>query len=77
MKPHLIDEAKSMFENTNVQITVDGQRHLGATIGTQEFIETYAAQMITKWISEIDSLATVAYSSHAAYTAFVYGPIGR
>jgi len=32
VKPDLIDEAKSMFENTNVQITVNGQRHLGVAI---------------------------------------------
>jgi len=77
VKPDLVDEAKSRFENTNVQITVNGQRHLGASIGTQEFIETYVAQMM-KCISEIDSIAAVACSNpHAAYTAFVHGAIGR
>lgn len=78
VKPDLINEAKSMFEKTNVQITDNGQRHLGAAIGTQEFIETYAAQVITKWVSQIDSLAAVACSSpHATYTAFILGAIGR
>jgi len=78
VKPDLVDETKTMFEDTNVQITVNGQRHLGAAIGIQEFIEAYVAQMITKWISEIDSLVAVACSyPHAAYSAFVHGVIGR
>ena len=42
VKPELA--AKKMFENTNVQISTNGLRHLGAAIGMQEFIEAYAAQ---------------------------------
>ena len=72
VKPELADEAKKMFENTNVQISTNGQRHLGAAIGTQEFIEAYAAQKIEKWVKEIART-----HSHAAYAAFVHGAIGR
>jgi len=66
-----------MYENNNIQITVNGQHYLGAAINTKEFIETYAAQMIVKWVSEIDRLAAVAHSyPHAAYTAFIPGATG-
>ena len=36
VKPELVSEAKKMFENTEVQISTNGQRHLGAAIGTHE-----------------------------------------
>ena len=60
------------------QISTNGQTHLGAAIGTHEFIETYAAQKIAKWVNEIESLTAIARTHpHAAYTAFVHGAIGR
>ena len=34
MQPQLYDSAKQVFQDTNVQITCHGQRHLGAAIGT-------------------------------------------
>ena len=78
VKPELVNEAKRMFKNTDVQISTNGQRHLGAAIGTHEFIETYAAQKIAKWVNEIESLTAIARTHpHAAYTAFVHGAIGR
>ena len=52
VKPELVNEAKQIFENTEVQISTNGQRHLGAT-KTQEFIEAYAAQKIAKWVNKI------------------------
>ena len=77
-KPELVSKAKKMFENTEVQISTNGQRHLGAAIGTHEFIEAYAAQKIEKWVNEIESLTAIACTHpHAAYAAFVHGVIGR
>ena len=78
VKPELVNEAKRIFENTNVQISTNGQRHLGAAIGTHEFIEAYAAQKIAKWVNEIENLTAMARAHpHAAYAAFVHGVIGR
>ena len=56
VKPELVNKAKRMFKNTDVQISTNGQRHLGAAMGTQEFIETYGAQKIAKWVNDIESL---------------------
>ena len=73
VKPELVNKAKRMFKNTDVQISTNGQRHLGAAMGTQEFIETYGAQKIAKWVNEIESLTAIARTHpHAPYTAFVY-----
>ena len=78
VKPELVNEAKRIFENTDVQISTSGQRHLGAAIGTQEFIEAYTVKKIAKWVSEIECLTAIARTyPHAAYTAFVHGVIGK
>ena len=78
VKPKLLDEATKLFENTNVQITTQGQRHLGAAIGTPTFAEEYVAGKIDKCMVEISSLSKLAFSQpHAAYTAFVHGLVSR
>ena len=35
LKPEFVDEANRLFERTNIQISTDGQRHLGAALGTR------------------------------------------
>ena len=75
----LVDEAKGLFDNTNVQISTNGRETSGCChIGTQEFVEAYAVQKIEKWVNEIESLTEIAHTHpHEAYTAFVNGVIGR
>ena len=35
------DEARRIFADTNIQITCEGKRHLGAVIGSADFKEEY------------------------------------
>ena len=38
LKDHLkLQEAQRLFSNTGIKLTTDGQRHLGAAIGTSNF----------------------------------------
>ena len=61
-----------------MQISTNGQRHLGAAIGTREFIEAYATQKIANWVKEIENLTTLARTNpHAAYAALTHGVIGK
>ncbi len=74
VKPDLMNEAERMFANTKVQVTPQGQRHLGAAIGTPSFAEEYVSLKVDKWSAEISALSTLALSQpHAAYAAFVHG----
>jgi len=61
---------KEAFNSINV--TVQGQRHLFAAIGSREYVEEYVNDKVTSWISEIAKLAefavTQAQPSYAAYT---------
>ena len=66
--------AKQVFANSGLQITVEGQRHLGAVIGSEQFKDQYVIEKIDEWIDEIEVLGKIAKTEpHAAYCAFVFG----
>ena len=55
-----LQEAQLLFSNTGIKLTTDGQRHLGAAIGTSNFRAQYAAEKVTKWCNELYRLADFA-----------------
>ena len=74
----LYDSAKQLFEDTNVQITCHGQRHLGAAIGTQLFTEEYVSKKVKIWSDEMLTLSSIAETHpHSAYCAFVHGVVPK
>ena len=57
-----------------VNITLEGRRHLGAVIGSKEFKDQYCQEKVDKWLREVESLAEISKSQpHAAYVAFLKG----
>ena len=48
---------KAAFKETAINVTVQGQRHLGAVIGSREYVEEYVNDKVTNWISKITKLA--------------------
>ena len=57
-----------------VNITTEGQRHLGAVIGSQEFKDQYCREKVLGWKGELEALSEIARSQpHAAYTVFTKG----
>ena len=77
VKPQLYDSAKQIFQDSNVQITCHGQRHLGAAIGTWLFTEEYVSKKVKIWrLGEIFTLSSIAETHrHSVYCAFVHGVI--
>ena len=64
----LADEAKRVFGD-EIDVTTEGQRHLGAVIGSQEFKDQYCREKILRWKGELEALSEIARSQpHAAYT---------
>ena len=51
----LADEAKRVFGD-EVNITTEGQRHLGAVIASQEYKDQYCEEKIRIWEEEIERL---------------------
>ena len=66
--------AAELFQDTDVQITSEGQRHLGAALGSRTFVETYVTGKVQEWVREIEQLVAIASSQpHAAYAASTHG----
>ena len=78
VKPEHIVKARELFADTDVNITTEGKRHLGAAIGTRDFIESYVAGKVKKWVEEIHQLSEIAQTQpHAAYCAYTHGLSSR
>ena len=74
LKEQFLKNAKQQFACTNVNITVQGKRYLGAAIGTRKYTEQYVSDKGRTWTMEVKQLADIATSqSHATYVAFVHG----
>ena len=74
VKPHLLSEAKLIFQGTEINITAEGRKHLGGFVGTQEGEEQYASQKIDDLTKQIETLSEIAKSEpHCAYVVFIKG----
>ena len=71
-----MQSAKDLFEGTGITVIIaDGDRYLGAAIGTRTYIAQYK---IYKFIGEVKILSAFALTQpHAAYSAFCHGLIGK
>ena len=56
VKPELLDSSREIFEVSGIQVTANGQRHLGAAIGLCSFAEGYVAEKVKLWSEEIPAL---------------------
>ena len=73
-----LQEPQRLFSNAGIKLTSNGQRHLGAAIGTSNFRAQYAAEKVTKWCNELCRLADFAKTEpHAAYSAFTHGILSQ
>ena len=72
--PALISDAERLFAGSDIKITVDGERHLGAVVGTTAYKEQYVKDRILKWIADDKQLTEIAKDDpHASYVAFTKG----
>ena len=64
--------AADIFRGTNIKITTDSQRHLGAVIRSTEYKRIYIQEKISQWIKELQMLCKIAwFEPQAAYSCFV------
>jgi len=78
VKPEYEEEARKIFAGTGVRITSNGERHLGAVIGSHEFKATYTKALVNEWVKEIKELSKIAETEpHAAYTNFIHSTKSR
>ena len=74
----LLLESKETFSDYDIKFTLEGQRHLGAAIGSEDFRTTYATEKVNGWCNEMTKLTEFAKSQpHAAYAAFCHGEVHK
>ena len=68
-----LEETKELFKDSPINITTDGKRHLGASIGTDTFKDDYMREKVEKWCKKINILSEIAKSQpHAAFSAYTF-----
>ena len=80
-KCHLIvkDEAafqraSEIFQDTGVNITLEGRPYLGSAIGTTSYVRQLVREKVQEWVKNIKSLSEVATSEpHAAFYGYING----
>ena len=73
-----LPKAKAVFKDTGVQITVEGDRHLGAVLGSEDFKRDFVKRKISSWVRDIEELAAIAKEEpQIAYSAFTKGLSSR
>lgn len=73
-KPDKESIVKEAFKETALNITTQGQKHLGAAIGSREYVEDYVSNKVSNWVSEVTRLAEFAAAQpQACYAAYTFG----
>ena len=76
VKPEHEETARQLFTDTDVNISIEGKRHLGAALGSRTFTEEYVTNKVQGWTQEITLLAEIASTQpHAAYATFTHGSL--
>ena len=58
-----LNNAKSIiFSDLSIKITTEGQRHLGAALGSESFKEAYVNEKVAEWHKELEHLSIIAKS---------------
>ena len=74
VKEQHLAEAERVFAETGLHINCEGKRHLGAALGTRDFVVDYVQEKVANWKAEIGHLSSFAKSEpHAAYAALTHG----
>ena len=58
--PSLVARAQELFLGEGVQITAEGERHIGAALGSENFRKAYVEEKVDKWIKDVQELASIA-----------------
>ena len=59
VKPEHEEIAGRIFHGSGVQITTEGERHMGAAVGSENFKEMYVKKKVEKWVEDGTSFVFV------------------
>ena len=65
---------RELFAGTAINVTTEGQKHLGAALGSRFYLEEYVNDKVVDWVNEVKRLAEFAVSQpQACFAAFTFG----
>lgn len=71
VKPEFEQKAQTIFGESGVKITCEGERHMGAVIGSLYYKELYVRLKVQKWIQDVVELTKFAKDEpQAVYSCF-------
>jgi len=74
VKPSHLQKAEEKFCDSDINITTEGKRHLGASLGSNSFRDEYVSKKIDTLCAELLVLSEIArIEPHCAYACFVSG----
>ena len=63
-----------MFAGTGSNITTEGRKHLGASLGSRAYLEDYVGSKVEDWVAKVSRLSEFAKSQpQACYAVFTFG----
>ena len=74
VKQHYKEYAEIIFAGSNIKITTEGARHLGAVLGDISFKEEYLRNKVQSWKIQLEILSKVAeIQPQADYSVYMFG----
>ena len=74
VKPYASQRTNKIFPGTKIQMTSEGHKYLGGTVGTEESKDPYMDEKVMEWINQLEVLGKIASAEpQAVYCAFVGG----
>ena len=68
------EQAEAVFAGTGVRITTEGDRHIGAVLGSEAFKTRFVTAKVGKWVQDVAELAKIAEEEpQCALSAFNCG----
>ena len=62
VKPPKEERVREVFKDTPINVTTEGQKHLGAALGSRSYASEYISEKVETWVSEVTKLAEFALS---------------
>jgi hypothetical protein len=73
-KPEKEEIKREIFKETEINITTEGKRHLGAVVGSRSYLNEYVNEKVEEWAKEIINLADFATTQpQASYAVYTFG----
>ncbi len=66
-----LEEVQRTFGGEGIKITTQGQRHIGAALGSDAFKEEFVKMKVDKWVKDVEELAIIAEDEpQSVFSAF-------